>query len=57
MMSDCNLDDGDVARLLSRTVDLLRQAGHCQALLPEQRKAARVAAQAMSRKPITELVS
>ncbi|KAK9815169.1 hypothetical protein WJX73_009621 [Symbiochloris irregularis] len=57
VMSDCNLDDGDIARLLSRTIDLLRQAGHCSALLPGLRKAARVAAQAMTRRPITELVS
>lgn len=27
VMKDCSLDDGDVARLLTRTVDLLRQVG------------------------------
>lgn len=27
VMRDCSLDDGDVARLLTRTVDLLRQVG------------------------------
>jgi len=31
-MKDCSLDDGDVARLLTRTVDLLRQVGAAAAL-------------------------
>ena len=57
VMADCNLDDGDVARLLSRTVDLLRQAAHCPALLAPLRATARRAAQTMCRAPISELVS
>lgn len=56
-MADCNLDDGDVARLLSRTVDLLRQASHCSALLPDLRQVARKISADMSRAPISELVA
>ena len=56
-MDDCNLDDGDVARLLGRIIDFLRQAGHCTALLPALRSAARRAAVSMTRSPISELVA
>lgn len=52
---DCNLDDGDVARLLMRTVDALRQAAFCDHLLPPLRSAARTAARRMNRPPISEL--
>lgn len=31
----CSLDDGDVARLLTRTVDLLRQASEGAVLRPQ----------------------
>ena len=57
LMSDCNLDGGDMARLLNRTVDLLRQTSHCSALTQEVRKAAREAVKSMSRAPITDTVS
>ena len=56
-MTDCNLDDGDVARLLNRTTDLLKQAGHCTALLPALRREARRAVHAMNRKPISDLIA
>jgi superfamily II RNA helicase len=56
-MSDCNLDDGDVARLLSRSVDLLRQVAHCEHLLPSVRASARKAGAAMNRAPISDLVA
>ncbi|BDA41503.1 probable helicase HelY [Coccomyxa sp. Obi] len=56
-MTDCNLDDGDVARLLNRTTDLLKQAGHCTALLPALRREARKAVHAMNRKPISDLIA
>ncbi len=55
-MTDCSLDDGDVARLLNRTMDLLKQAGHCAPLLPGLRREARRAVHAMNRKPISDLV-
>ena len=54
-MADCsNLDDGDIARLLSRVADLLDQAAHCLALPGQLRTAARRAAEAMARAPITD---
>ena len=55
-VADCALDPGDVARLMTRTVDLLRQAAHCDALPPGLRAAARRAAKACDRKPIADLV-
>lgn len=55
--ADCGLDDGDVARLLTRTVDVLRQSANCDYLLPGLRSSARKAAAAMDRKPISDLVT
>ena len=55
--ADCGLDDGDVARLLMRTVDTLRQAGYCTHLLRPLRTSARAAASAMNRNPISDLVA
>jgi superfamily II RNA helicase len=55
-VADCALDAGDVARLMCRTVDLLRQAAHCEALPPGLRLSARRAAKACDRKPIADLV-
>ena len=54
---DCSLDDGDVARLLMRTTDALRQLMHCEHLLPETRTAARLANRAMNRIPISDLIA
>eukprot|EP00884_Botryococcus_braunii_P013752 jgi/Botrbrau1/22378/Bobra.0002s0055.1 len=56
VVKDCTLDDGDVARLLSRTADLLKQAMHCPVLLTPLRDTARKAVKAMTRKPIRELL-
>lgn len=56
-MTDCNLDDGDVARLLTRTMDLLKQTSHCRDLLPALRKEARKAVHAMNSKPISDLIA
>ena len=54
---DCNLDDGDVARLLMRTVDALRQAAFCEHILPPLRSAAKTAARRMNRPPISDLIT
>ena len=50
------LDDGDVARLLARTSDLLRQVVHAGegALLPHLRATARSALRAMDRPPVSD---
>lgn len=53
--ADCGLDDGDVARLLMRTVDTLRQAAFCEHL--PLKSVARKAASSMDRKPISDLVA
>jgi hypothetical protein len=55
--ADCGLDDGDVARLLMRTVDVARQAAYCEHLLPPLRAEMRKAARAMDRKPISDLIT
>ncbi|KAL0037105.1 hypothetical protein WJX79_000589 [Trebouxia sp. C0005] len=56
IMKDSSLDDGDIARLLSRTVDVLRHAHFCDGLLSNTRIAARKAMRAMNRNPIADLV-
>ena len=56
VMKDSSLDDGDIARLLSRTVDLLRHAHFCDGLLLSTQIAARKAMKAMNRNPIADLV-
>jgi hypothetical protein len=50
------LDDGDVARLLARTSDLLRQVVHAGdgALLPHLRQSARAALRGMDRPPVSD---
>ena len=56
IVRDCDLDEGDVARLLIRTVDTLRQASYCEGLGVGVGPTARRAARAMDRAPITDLV-
>lgn len=53
---DSTLDDGDIARLLSRVVDVLRQAMHCKHLDAGLRDVARDAVRQMVRQPISELL-
>eukprot|EP00897_Mesotaenium_endlicherianum_P009199 jgi/Mesen1/8307/ME000455S07467 len=57
LMQDCCMDEGDVARLLRRTIDLLAQVPHLPHIDPTVAKAARQAAQVMDRPPISELVA
>ncbi|GAB4818573.1 hypothetical protein N2152v2_005619 [Parachlorella kessleri] len=57
VMMDCNIDEGDMARLLTRTLDLLKQVARCGYLLPAMRQSARTAARAMDRAPISDLVA
>jgi hypothetical protein len=53
-MQDTGIDDGDVARLLIRTVDLLKQIGWLQGLLSHLRDSVLDALRGMERKPIVE---
>jgi superfamily II RNA helicase len=55
IMDDSTLDDGDVARLLMRTADLLRQIVRNGNFLPDIREAASQALEGMDRKPIADL--
>ena len=54
-MDDSSLDDGDVARLLMRTADMLRQIVRNANFLPDIREAASEALLGMDRKPIADL--
>ena len=54
-MSDVDLDDGDMARLFARTVDVLRQALFLDHLLPYILGPARDAVRGMNRQPISDL--
>ncbi|KIY96267.1 hypothetical protein MNEG_11697 [Monoraphidium neglectum] len=55
VMGGVDLDDGDMARLLARTVDVLRQAIFLEHLLPYIVPPAREAVRAMDRPPISDL--
>ncbi|KAF5836973.1 P-loop containing nucleoside triphosphate hydrolase protein [Dunaliella salina] len=57
IMADSSLDDGDVARLLVRTIDLLKQMTYNSTLLPHLRDAAMEGLRGMDRKPITDPMS
>lgn len=56
LMTDCSLDDGDVARVLSRSVDVLKQVSFVGQLPEATRLAARRAVNVMDRTPISDLV-
>ena len=55
--SDTSLDEGDVARLLGRTADLMRQITFINDLLPDIQTNARSSLKAMMRAPISDLVT
>ncbi|KAL5759684.1 hypothetical protein ACOSQ2_018522 [Xanthoceras sorbifolium] len=55
MMMDCALDDGDLARLLRRTIDLLAQIPKLPDVDPQLQKNAQAASNVMDRPPISEL--
>lgn len=55
IMMDCAMDDGDLARLLRRTIDLLAQIPKLPDIDPLLQKNARAAYDVMDRPPISEL--
>ncbi|CAI0379583.1 unnamed protein product [Linum tenue] len=55
MTMDCAMDDGDLARLLRRTVDLLAQIPKLPDVDPALKSNAKSAADIMDRSPISEL--
>ncbi|CAA7409772.1 unnamed protein product [Spirodela intermedia] len=56
IMMDCAMDDGDLARLLRRTIDLLAQIPKLPNIDPQLQKNAMAASSVMDRAPISELV-
>ena len=53
----CSRDTLTLLLTLCRTMDLLKQIRHCDALPPGMRKEARLAVKAMNRTPISDLVA
>ncbi|CAI5995140.1 unnamed protein product [Closterium sp. NIES-64] len=57
LITDCaGLDEGDIARLLRRTIDLLSQIPYLPGIDPSLAKAAKQSAYVMERPPISELI-
>ncbi|KAJ1696081.1 hypothetical protein LUZ63_004593 [Rhynchospora breviuscula] len=56
IMMDCSMDDGDLARLLRRTIDLLAQIPKLPDIDPTLQRNALLASDVMDRSPISELV-
>ncbi|NBT49647.1 MAG: hypothetical protein EBT07_17900 [Actinobacteria bacterium] len=54
LIAATSLDEGDVVRLLRRTVDLLAQLPYCPAVSDELRGKARRSLQAINRFPVKE---
>ena len=55
IVDGCGLHEGDLARLLRRTIDLLSQIRELNHVSPELREVARAAKKQMDRPPINEL--
>ncbi|MDX2256902.1 MAG: DEAD/DEAH box helicase [Pseudanabaenaceae cyanobacterium bins.39] len=56
LCQNTNLDEGDIVRLMRRTIDLLYQIPHVPHLLPEVYRAARQAAVMIDRFPVNEVI-
>nr|PNR55603.1 hypothetical protein PHYPA_006500 [Physcomitrium patens] len=56
LMDDIEMDEGDVARLLRRSIDLLAQIPHLPHIDPNLAMSAREASNIMDRPPISELL-
>ncbi|KAH7688601.1 RNA helicase protein [Dioscorea alata] len=56
IMMECAMDEGDLARLLRRTIDLLAQIPKLPDIDPQLQKTAQLASDVMNRAPINELV-
>lgn len=55
IMMDCAMDEGDLARLLRRTIDVLAQVPKLPDIDPGLQRVARAASEVMDRPPISEL--
>ena len=54
LIANTSLDEGDVVRIMRRTVDLLAQVPYCEAISEQLRSHARQALHAINRFPVTE---
>ncbi len=54
LISNTSLDEGDVVRILRRSIDLLSQVPHCDLVTEQLRKNARLALKAINRFPVCE---
>jgi superfamily II RNA helicase len=55
MIANTSLDEGDVVRILRRTVDLLAQVPYCEAISEQLRSKARAALKSINRFPVCEI--
>jgi hypothetical protein len=55
VIGNTSLDEGDVVRVLRRTVDLLAQIPYCEAISDQLRRNARRALRAINRFPVCEV--
>ena len=55
LIANTSLDEGDVVRILRRTVDLLAQVPYCEVISEELRTNARAALKAINRFPVCEI--
>ncbi len=56
LIANTSLDEGDVVRIMRRTVDLLAQIPYCEAISDQLRTNARAALKAINRFPVREPV-
>ena len=54
LIANTSLDEGDVVRIMRRTVDLLSQVPYCEAISEQLRQTARQALKAINRFPVAE---
>ncbi len=54
LIANTSLDEGDVVRIMRRTVDLLAQVPYCEAISDQLRRSARAALVAINRFPVSE---
>ena len=54
LIANTSLDEGDVVRIMRRTVDLLAQVPFCEAISEQLRSNARLALKAINRFPVCE---
>ena len=54
LIANTSLDEGDVVRIMRRTVDLLAQVPYCEAITDQLRSHSRQALKAINRFPVTE---